>query len=53
MQKRECTCGNPQMGFDCTCLWVKCNPGDISYNCEYCGLYTAGKPRCNRCKAKE
>ncbi len=45
-----CTCGNPENGFDCVCEWVRMNPGNICYTCEYCGLYTASAPRCNKCK---
>jgi len=50
---QECTCGNPEMGFNCMCNFVKNNPGIINYCCEYCGLYTASRPRCNRCEAEE
>jgi len=46
----DCTCGNPQMGFDCVCEWVKKHPGDINYSCEFCGIYTASAPRCNKCE---
>jgi hypothetical protein len=46
----ECSCGNPEMGFNCVCDWVEKNPGDIAYSCEFCGIYTAGKPRCNHCE---
>ena len=46
----ECICGNPEMGFDCVCDWVKANPGMIDYTCEFCGIYKAGKPRCNKCE---
>lgn len=49
----ECTCGNPFFGFDCTCEHTKTNPGDIEYNCEFCGIYTASKPRCNRCESSD
>ena len=45
----ECTCGNPEMYFDCTCEWTKEHPGDINFSCEYCGIYTAGEARCNKC----
>ena len=49
--KNECMCGNPEYGFDCVCDHVKNNTGDIDYSCEFCGLYTASKPRCNKCEA--
>lgn len=49
----ECTCGNPEMGFDCVCEWVALHKGDIEYTCEYCGIYKANKPRCNMCEASE
>ena len=45
----KCSCGNPDMGFDCVCDFVKKNPGTISFSCEFCGLYTASKPQCNNC----
>jgi hypothetical protein len=47
-----CNCGNPEFGFDCVCDWVKDHPGNIEYCCEFCGMYTAGKPRCNKCEAE-
>ena len=51
LMKGTCTCGNPQWGFDCVCAWVLSHPGNTDYSCEYCGLYKAGAPRCNRCQA--
>jgi hypothetical protein len=47
----NCKCGNTDFGFDCVCDFVKNNPGDIEYECEYCGIYTAGKPRCHKCES--
>lgn len=47
---KDCTCGNPEMGFDCVCGWVEKHPGDKDYCCEFCGIYTAGAPRCNKCE---
>jgi len=32
------------------CDWVKENSGDTEYTCEWCGIYTASKPRCNKCE---
>lgn len=49
-EKTVCVCGNPEMGFDCTCEWTRENPGNTLYSCEFCGLYTAGKSRCNKCE---
>lgn len=49
-EPNTCTCGNPEWGFDCVCKHVADNPGDIHFSCEYCGLYTASKPRCNKCE---
>ena len=49
-EPNACTCGNPEWGFDCVCKHVADNPGDTHFSCEYCGLYTAGKPRCNKCE---
>lgn len=37
--------------FDDTTEWVTKNPGNIEYSCEYCGIYDASKPRCNKCEA--
>jgi hypothetical protein len=51
--KDKCTCGNPKLGFDCVCEWVRNHPGMISYCCEYCGCYTASAKRCNRCREEE
>jgi hypothetical protein len=48
---KVCDCGNPEMGFDCVCDWVKTHPGKIEYSCEFCGCYTAGAPRCNKCES--
>jgi hypothetical protein len=49
----NCTCGNPSLGFDCVCEWVKQHPGDNEYTCNYCGLYNASKPRCHQCEQTE
>lgn len=46
-----CTCGNPEYGFECTCIHSEQNPGDILYSCEFHGLYHASKPICNRCES--
>jgi len=46
----RCTCGNPEMGFDCVCEFRKKNPGSKEFSCEFCGLYTASVPRCNKCE---
>lgn len=45
-----CECGNPEYGFDCVCKHVYENPGDKDYSCEFCGIYTASKPICNKCE---
>ena len=50
MANDKCTCGNPEHGFDCVCDHVKKNPGNRSFACEMCGIYNAGKPRCNLCE---
>jgi hypothetical protein len=50
----KCSCGNPEMGFDCTCKWSEDHPGNNVYTCgDGCGIYDASKPRCNRCKTDE
>lgn len=46
----DCTCGNTSFGFDCVCSHTNNNPGDEEYTCEFCGIYTASKPRCNKCE---
>lgn len=45
-----CNCGNPNYGFNCVCDHVKENPGDEEYACEFCGIYKASKPKCNKCE---
>lgn len=49
----ECSCGNPEMGFDCVCEWVKKNPGTNQYSCEFCGIYQSSKKRCNKCEQED
>ena len=44
------TCDNLQFGFNCMCEWEKQNPGKNEYCCEFCGIYTASKARCNKCE---
>jgi len=46
----ECKCGNPEIGFECVCTWVKNHPGNREFSCEFCGLYRASEPRCNICE---
>lgn len=49
--EENCTCDNPKHGFNCMCDWMKANPGENSYFCATsCGIYTASKPRCNKCE---
>lgn len=43
-------CKQVEFGFDCVCAWVREHPGSLEFSCEFCGLYTAGAPRCNRCE---
>jgi hypothetical protein len=50
MKMKNCTCGNPEMGFDCICEWVRSHPGTINYVCEFCGCYTASTAHCNKCE---
>lgn len=47
---KKCKCGNPTMGFDCTCGHEEKNPGNIEFVCEFCGIYKASKPRCDQCE---
>ena len=46
----KCKCGNPEFGFACTCEFERQNPGTRNFTCEFCGIYQAGKPRCNFCE---
>lgn len=46
----KCTCGNPEMDFNCVCEWVKEYPGAREFMCEFDGLYKASQPRCGRCE---
>lgn len=48
--KNKCECGNLEFGFNCVCEHVEKFPGKILFNCEWCGLYEASKPKCNKCK---
>lgn len=45
----ECKCDNPEFGFNCSCEWVKWNPGNKNYSCEWCGMYTASRRKCSAC----
>jgi hypothetical protein len=45
----KCTCGNPEMGFNCMCEWMKSHPGNTEYICSFCGFYNASKARCGEC----
>jgi hypothetical protein len=50
--KEPCTCGNSELGFDYVCDWVKAHPGTNNYTCEFCGMYTASEPHCNKCESE-
>ena len=41
---------NVEYGFDDVSDHVKKNPGKKNYCCDYCGIYTASRPRCNQCE---
>lgn len=43
-------CGNQDLGLNCVCKWVADHPGTIQYSCEWCGLYAASRPQCDRCE---
>ena len=49
----KCVCGNPEMGFDCVCKHVESHPGNLSFSCEFCGIYNASSPRCTKCEVDE
>lgn len=51
--KRVCSCGNPEMGFECICDFLARWPGNLDFTCEFCGVYTASRPRCNYCQQEE
>lgn len=36
--------------FDDVSDFVNQNKGNNEYVCEYCGIYFASKPRCNKCE---
>ena len=31
-------------------IWEQKHPGDKNFCCEFCGIYTAAIPRCNKCE---
>ena len=41
---------NFQEQFEDMTNWCKQNPGNRNFSCQFCGIYTAGKARCNKCK---
>lgn len=43
-------CEQTKYGFDCVCDHIKANPGNKEYVCDFCGIYTADKPRCTKCE---
>ena len=52
-QKLKCSCGNPAMGFDCQCAWMKEHPGARQFTCTFCGIYNAALPHCTECEEEE
>jgi len=42
--------GNVHFGFDDVSKHVKKNPGKKNFCCDFCGIYTASRPRCNQCE---
>ena len=46
-------CEQVRFGFDCVCDHIKNHPGMTWYTCEFCGLYQASEPRCNKCEEME
>jgi len=51
-QQRESNMENTNVlyGFEDMTQWEKDHPGDIEFTCEFCGIYTASEPRCNKCE---
>lgn len=47
----QCSCGSWRC-FDCTCEWSENNPGKKEFTCEFCGIYTASRPMCNKCQGE-
>ena len=41
---------NEKYYFEDMTQWEKDNPGSNDYTCEFCGIYTASKARCNKCE---
>ena len=50
MPKNKETLDPVELGFEDMTTWEEENPGSINYVCEYCGIYTASKPHCNKCE---
>lgn len=50
LREDECSCESTKWGFDCMCEWEKRHPGTREFSCEFCGLYTASEPHCNKCE---
>ena len=48
-----CDCGNCHFGFNCSKEWQTLHPGTTWYACEFCGLYQASAPMCNKCELQE
>jgi hypothetical protein len=46
----KCNCESGKWHFDCTCEWTRKHPGKRHFSCEFCGMYDASKPRCNKCE---
>jgi len=47
---KKCSCEAHIFGFNCVCKHIKNNPGKNLYSCEFCGIYEASKPACNKCE---
>jgi hypothetical protein len=43
-------CENVKHGFNCMCSWERKHPGKKEFVCEFCGIYRASVPRCNKCE---
>jgi hypothetical protein len=50
-RNNKCKCGNVLFGFNCSCVWSRVKPGTITFVCEFCGIYEASQPQCNKCEA--
>ena len=49
-QVKQVKHGQQPYGFPDMTAWMNQHPGSTEWSCEFCGIYTASKPRCNQCE---